>query len=369
MLPTDNVVRDIPYQSCDSWTHYAIKHFKITPPSSDLCSPSDPVKVSQFPVTADYSYDTTIEVGDLIYIYGSTNMTFPIKESTFSVVCGANKLLQIDVNSAGESIEITKFSSQCTGVADEETYTLAYKTSGIAEIILVATEKDFKTWSRGSKISNSVNIVYTEKTNATETTPATYYKDYSKFKQLKPFASSANKAQAFTIQGTIICPTQRDQRMLVTDGASLFTTDQGITGVPQVQWINEWGVMCADGWDVYDATVYCNKLPGYGFGGIDIPGLSENIASREDVWLTNVDCQGNENSVYNCSHGGWDLVGTSCNKKNYAGAQCFKSGYSDLKLVGDYDYSYDMTTKGILMVKYNGLWGTFCGKTKYDRWE
>ena len=81
-------------------------------------------------------------------------------------------LSQVDVNSASESIEITKFSSQCNGEADDETYTLAYKTSGIAEIILVATEKDFKTWTRASKISNSVNIVYTEKTNATETTPA-----------------------------------------------------------------------------------------------------------------------------------------------------------------------------------------------------
>ena len=82
-------------------------------------------------------------------------------------------LHQVEVSSSRESLEISKFSSQCSGVIeDSETYTLAYKTSGIAEIILVATEKDFKTWTKGAKISNAVNIPYTEKTNATEDTPA-----------------------------------------------------------------------------------------------------------------------------------------------------------------------------------------------------
>ena len=60
-----------------------------------LCSPSDPVKVSKFPVTEVFSYTTTIEVGDLIYIYGTTNLTFPSQDSKFSIVCGSQNLLEV----------------------------------------------------------------------------------------------------------------------------------------------------------------------------------------------------------------------------------------------------------------------------------
>jgi len=60
----------------------------------------------------------------------------------------------------------------------------------------------------------------------------------------------------------------------------------GVTGIPMIQWINDWGVICDDGWDDADATVICNSYPGYGSGGIPIFGLSEDVKTAEDVWLT-----------------------------------------------------------------------------------
>ena len=51
------------------------------------------------------------------------------------------------------------------------------------------------------------------------------------------------------------------------------------------------------------------SYPGYGYGGIPIFGLSDDIRSKQDVWLTAMTCDGSENSLYNCTHSGWDVVG------------------------------------------------------------
>ena len=37
-----------------------------------------------------------------------------------------------------------------------------------------------------------------------------------------------------------------------------------LAGIPQIQWINEWGVICDDGWDSTDTQVLCKELVGFG---------------------------------------------------------------------------------------------------------
>ena len=72
---------------------------------------------------------------------------------------------------------------------------------------------------------------------------------------------------------------------------------------------------------------------------------------------------GRANSAYHTV-----LCSGTCNKKNYAGAHCFKAGYSDLKIVGDFDWTIGKVVKGIPMIKYNNQWGTVCGNIKYTRY-
>ena len=31
-----------------------------------------------------------------------------------------------------------------------------------------------------------------------------------------------------------------------------------------VQWINDWGGICDEGWDTNDTAVFCNQLVGHG---------------------------------------------------------------------------------------------------------
>lgn len=75
-------------------------------------------------------------------------------------------------------------------------------------------------------------------------------------------------------------------------------------GMVQVYHRHTWGWICAQGWDKKDADVVCREL-----------GLEASSAFFIDVthhnddngiwWLSNVQCVGNETSIFSCSHDGW----------------------------------------------------------------
>ena len=65
-----------------------------------------------------------------------------------------------------------------------------------------------------------------------------------------------------------------------------------------------WGTICDDDWDIQDARVVCREL-----------GFSEAVialthawfgAGSGTIWLENVRCLGNESSIGNCPHPGWE---------------------------------------------------------------
>ena len=72
----------------------------------------------------------------------------------------------------------------------------------------------------------------------------------------------------------------------------------------EVQHNGLWGTVCDYGWDIHDAQVVCNQL---GFGkataAIHDAFYGEGIGR---IWLDHLNCVGNEESIKNCSHNGWD---------------------------------------------------------------
>ena len=72
----------------------------------------------------------------------------------------------------------------------------------------------------------------------------------------------------------------------------------------EVQHNGVWGTVCDYGWDIHDAQVICNQL---GFGkataAIHDAFYGEGIGR---IWLDHLNCAGNEESIKNCSHNGWD---------------------------------------------------------------
>ena len=84
----------------------------------------------------------------------------------------------------------------------------------------------------------------------------------------------------------------------------------------------EWGTVCDDGWDLNDAQVVCSEL-----------GLGPVITARHNasygqgngqIWLDNVQCVGNEETITMCSHRGWGVK--NCNHSRDAGVLCSAPG-------------------------------------------
>ena len=75
--------------------------------------------------------------------------------------------------------------------------------------------------------------------------------------------------------------------------------------------------ICDEGWDINDAHVVCHML---GFpGALDATLRSEySQPFVENAWLSNVQCNGTETSIFDCPF----EVNYNCSKSRSAGARC-----------------------------------------------
>uniref|UniRef100_A0A8B9B9W6 SRCR domain-containing protein n=1 Tax=Anser brachyrhynchus TaxID=132585 RepID=A0A8B9B9W6_9AVES len=76
-----------------------------------------------------------------------------------------------------------------------------------------------------------------------------------------------------------------------------------------------WGTICDDGWDVQSASVVCKML-----------GYNSAIAAftaaggTGQIWLDDVNCRGNEESIYDCAKSNWGTH--NCSHSEDAGVEC-----------------------------------------------
>ena len=131
--------------------------------------------------------------------------------------------------------------------------------------------------------------------------------------------------------------------------------------------LGQWGTVCDDIWGVEDATVVCNQL-GYPTGGRYLTVLSHTVLCSVGVQalrrayfgqgtgpihLDNVDCEGDELSIFNCSY----ITDHNCIHFEDASVVCGEAECEeeDIRLEdGDNEY------EGRVEVCYNGVWGTVC---------
>ena len=88
----------------------------------------------------------------------------------------------------------------------------------------------------------------------------------------------------------------------------------------EVNYNDEWGTVCDDGWDDTDAGVVCRQL-GFGSSGTAIGSAGFGQGSGP-IWLDNVQCVGSELTLANCSHLGLNVT-RSCDHSEDAGVRCY----------------------------------------------
>lgn len=84
----------------------------------------------------------------------------------------------------------------------------------------------------------------------------------------------------------------------------------------------DWGTICDKDWDLNDARVICRELD-YSSVEAAVP-MAGFGAGSGSIFLKDVDCKGNEQSLLQCSHDGWKShdVNGSCDHSRDAGVFC-----------------------------------------------
>ena len=103
-------------------------------------------------------------------------------------------------------------------------------------------------------------------------------------------------------------------------------TDQGRV---EMRYNGEWGGICDWLWDSRDAKVFCRKL-GYE-DGLEVTGARYGHVDGP-LWFTRVSCEGNESTVLQCRHTGFNssdgmegvYAGLCRSRSHDAAAICFR---------------------------------------------
>ncbi|XP_062569350.1 neurotrypsin-like, partial [Saccostrea cucullata] len=149
----------------------------------------------------------------------------------------------------------------------------------------------------------------------------------------------------------VICRLQRDNIRL-SNGTSVNE------GILEVLINGKWGAVCDSDWNQNDAKVACRSL-GYSGGGLS---AAANIyGGNEQIWLDEINCNGNEKSLVECSQSVITL--RSCNVRRIAGVICYNTVNEIMKLQKDSSIGHDIIV--IPTIYINGNWTEFCR----DGWD
>ena len=74
-------------------------------------------------------------------------------------------------------------------------------------------------------------------------------------------------------------------------------------GRVEIFYNGNWGTVCDDRWDIREARVVCRQLGFY--DALSAPKSANFGTGRGPIWLDDMNCGGNENSIKKCWHRGW----------------------------------------------------------------
>ncbi|XP_069075384.1 soluble scavenger receptor cysteine-rich domain-containing protein SSC5D-like isoform X3 [Pleurodeles waltl] len=128
-------------------------------------------------------------------------------------------------------------------------------------------------------------------------------------------------------------------------------------GVLQVMAIGRWERVCDSQWDLQDAAVVCQEL-GCGVPYSVPPASAFGAAMTDAVVITDVQCRGDEGSLWQCPHS--TRIQRFCYDGRFAAVNC--TGDADeIRLVNSGD-----ECSGRIEVRHGKRWGTVCD-TDWDK--
>jgi hypothetical protein len=112
---------------------------------------------------------------------------------------------------------------------------------------------------------------------------------------------------------------------IVTEGVQFRIGDEYEgSGRAEIYLNGRWGTICNVYWDDADAEVFCRQLGDY-VGGVQANPTTVG-SSEQDIWMTRVECVGNETDFLQCEASWYPAQTQRCTHGNDAGVVCFKSG-------------------------------------------
>ena len=94
----------------------------------------------------------------------------------------------------------------------------------------------------------------------------------------------------------------------------------------EIYYNGTWGTVCDDDWDMNDARVVCRQL---GFSYV-LGAYQSSHYGQRTILLGDVNCFGNESSLFSCRHAG---VGNhTCSHSGDASVQCGSTG-GEIKII------------------------------------
>ncbi|MCI4388659.1 hypothetical protein PGIGA_G00088630 [Pangasianodon gigas] len=121
-------------------------------------------------------------------------------------------------------------------------------------------------------------------------------------------------------QGGHICDHVIDAGVICSSHtkARLVNGSDSCSGRVELQYLSEWGTVCAVGWDMRAADVLCAQLDcGSAVAVVEVDWFGEGSGR---IWADVFDCQGNETHLSQCGISSWSRA--ACSHKHDAGVIC-----------------------------------------------